>query len=296
MSTSWSAAQGAASATRAGSTRSMRGSRSPRPEATQICSRPGTRTFPRSSTSRPARGGESGLAARARPGRPLRPRPLTAPGEGGRGQRSYVDGRWDEAMTIAEQLIAAAEAGERHYSDSSIYALRAWIRLARRDTAAADLDSKRAVELARASDAQAQAAAYTIGAAVAHAVGRTDEANRLASELASNGTRGGRRAVRAVSDPHRHSLGLQRPWPWSRVRGSRARPVSDRQPGGDGGACDRRGRPHRAGDIIDSIGNRAAAAHARLRAADALEAADRPVEAAAQRKRAQRSSGMWPTR
>src|SRR5439155_3683409 len=101
---------------------------------------------------------------------------------------AYLDGGWDKAIAVADELIAAADGGDRHSTDPAVLSLRAWIRLARGDAVGADRDSKRAAELARASDLQAQSAAYCIRAAVAHADGSSDEANELASELAAIGS------------------------------------------------------------------------------------------------------------
>ena len=59
---------------------------------------------------------------------------------------AYLEGRWDEAVAIVDELSAAAEAGDRHYTDAIMLSLRAWIRLARGDTTGADRDSAHAVE------------------------------------------------------------------------------------------------------------------------------------------------------
>jgi hypothetical protein len=199
---------------------------------------------------------------------------------------AYLDGRWDEAIAVADELIAAADGGDRHYSDPAVLSLRAWIRLACGDAAAAHRDSDRAAELARASDPQAQAAAFCIRAAVALAGGSRDEADELAAELAAIGPvlmgslctpfptlvdvawvfrdlgREGE-FCDAVLDPRP----IKNPWV------DAARAIA----GGDLGG---------AADIIDGIGHTAAAAYARLRAAEALAAAGRETEAAAQRAEA----------
>ncbi|HSB38313.1 MAG TPA: AAA family ATPase [Gaiellaceae bacterium] len=100
---------------------------------------------------------------------------------------AYLDGDWDEALALSDELIAAAEAGTANYTDPIMYALRAWIRFARGDDAGADVDSARAAELARASDLQAQAAGYPVGAAIAAAHGRPAEARELASAFLAAG-------------------------------------------------------------------------------------------------------------
>jgi hypothetical protein len=106
---------------------------------------------------------------------------------------AYVDGRWDEAGALANELLALAEAGDPDYSDSPLLALRGWIAFARADIAAAAADIRRAVELARTRDLQAQSQAYCIGGLVAVATGRRDEADDLASDLAALGPRSSRR-------------------------------------------------------------------------------------------------------
>ena len=65
--------------------------------------------------------------------------------------------------------------------------MRAWISLARGDSAGAERDSARGRDLARASDLQSQSAAYSVRAAVALATGSRGEADELASELAEIG-------------------------------------------------------------------------------------------------------------
>jgi hypothetical protein len=100
---------------------------------------------------------------------------------------SLLDGQWDEALTLADDLVAAAERGERDYFDPIVLAQRAWIEFGRDHLTSADRDSESAVASARASDLQAVAAALPIRASVALAIGRTDEAEALASELAALG-------------------------------------------------------------------------------------------------------------
>jgi hypothetical protein len=72
--------------------------------------------------------------------------------------------------SAADELIAAADAGDREYRVPIVLAMCGWIRLARRNVAVAARDIKRAVELARTSDLQAQAAAHRTRAAVALAL------------------------------------------------------------------------------------------------------------------------------
>jgi class 3 adenylate cyclase len=199
---------------------------------------------------------------------------------------AYLEGRWDEAVAVADELIAAAEAGSRHFTDAPTLSLRAWIRLARGDTAGADRDSEQAAELARASDAQAQAAALTVRAAVALALGKRSEAEAIATELMAIGPP----LVSACCSPFStfaavawvfRDLGREAEFTKSVLEPN---PVDT--PWVDAAHAITEGDLVRAADIVDGIGHRAAAAYARLRAADALAAAGRAAEAAAQRARA----------
>ena len=196
---------------------------------------------------------------------------------------AYVDGRWDETAAIADELVAAAEHGDRDYSDAMAYSLRAWIRLARGDAAGADADSERAVEHAKRSDAQAQAAGYTVGALIAAARGRHQDGDRLADELAAIGPV----VVAAMCAPFPtlvdtawafHDLGrgadftsaILDPSPIASAWNEAARAIVAGEPG-------------RAADIVAEIGNPAATAYARLRASERLAEAGRLQEAFEQR-------------
>jgi class 3 adenylate cyclase len=195
---------------------------------------------------------------------------------------AYLDGRWDEALAMAEELIALSEAGQSHYSDSQLLALRGWIAFARDDAAAAERDTRRAVELARASDLQAQCSAFSIGGAVALATGRRDKAGELASDLAALGPP----MVPAFCAPFPtlaeaawlfHDLGRAREFnevvldpdpiksPWNDA----ARAIGD-------------GNFVQTGEILEGIGHTAGAAYARLRAAETLAAAGNDAQSAAE--------------
>jgi len=63
---------------------------------------------------------------------------------------TFQVGRWDEALTMADALVAESEKSP-HYSDSAGHALRAMIRLGRREVAGALKDLETAVRLARAT-------------------------------------------------------------------------------------------------------------------------------------------------
>jgi class 3 adenylate cyclase len=200
---------------------------------------------------------------------------------------AYLDGRWDEALSIADEAAARVDCGDTHFTDAISLSLRGWIRLARGDSTGAGHDTKRAAELARASDLQAQVAAYPIRATVALATGARDEAEELASALAAIGPSmiGGlcaafpsltdvawvfrdlgreREFCEAVLDPDP----IKSPW------NDAARAICD-------------GEPARAADIIERIGHTASAAYARLRAAEASAPAGEDVQAAAQLEKAE---------
>jgi len=141
--------------------------------------------------------------------------------------------------------------------------------------------------LARASDLQAQAAAYPIRAAVALATGRRDEADRLAPELAAMGP-----AMVA---------GLCAPFPtltavaWVFRDLGREQELCElvldpdpiKSPWNEASRAICEGDLARAVDIIDEVGHTAAAAYTRLRAAEAFGAVGEQHEAAAQRAQAE---------
>jgi class 3 adenylate cyclase/tetratricopeptide (TPR) repeat protein len=100
---------------------------------------------------------------------------------------AFLRGDWGQALRIVDTVLAEADAGRSDYTDPMCFSLRAAVRLGRGDLAEAATNSERAVELARRSDAQAQAQAFTGRALVAVAVGRLEEAAELASELVTMG-------------------------------------------------------------------------------------------------------------
>jgi tetratricopeptide (TPR) repeat protein len=200
---------------------------------------------------------------------------------------AYADGQWDEALTVTNELLALAEAGDPHYSDAQLLALRGWIEFARGDTSAAEHDTRRAVELARGSDLLAQSDAYCIGGSVALAAGRRDEADELASGLAALGPP----IVAALCAPFPTLAdvallfqGLGRSTEFIEVV---LDPDPIKSPWNDAARAICDGEPARAADIIERIGHTASAAYARLRAAEALAAAGEQAEAAAQRGQAE---------
>jgi hypothetical protein len=200
---------------------------------------------------------------------------------------AYLDGRWHEALAGANELIAEMDAGERSFTDAMVLSLRGWIRFARREDGAADRDSARAVELARGSDLQAQSAAYPTRAAIARAIGRSEEADQLASELAAVGPA----MVAALCTPSTNLAEVA--WVFRDLgrEGEFSTKVLDpdpiKGPWHEAARAILDGDLVRAAEIIESIGHAASAAYARLRAAEALEAAGNDAEAATQRARAE---------
>jgi class 3 adenylate cyclase len=198
---------------------------------------------------------------------------------------AYLDGRWDEAIGVVDGLIARADAGDRHFTDASMRALRAWILFARGD--AADRDSEWAVELARASDIQAQSSALSTRAAVAAALGCRGEADDLASELAAMGpvlVSGLCSAFPTLADVACtfRDLGRQSEFTEAVLD---ADPI--KSPWNDVARAIAEGEFVKAADIIEGIGHIAATAQTRLRAAEALTAAGRDAEAGVQRVQAE---------
>ena len=165
-----------------------------------------------------------------------------------------------------------AEAGDRHFTDPIVLSVRASIRFARGDAAGADADSGRAAELARASDAQAQAAAYSVRAAVALESGRRHEAEELASELAAIG----RVLLPALNSPF--PTFAEAAWVFKDLgREDEFSAALDATP-----VQERAAVLVRAAEIITAMGHAASAAYARLRATEVLAVAGRQPEAEAQ--------------
>ncbi|MFY9579057.1 MAG: AAA family ATPase, partial [Gaiellaceae bacterium] len=105
----------------------------------------------------------------------------------------FVLGEWDDALRLAEELIAEVEAGEPHWREDTCRRVRGEIRLARGYETGALADSERAVELARAGEAeltdQLASRAYMlleIGAA-GRASSVLDEIFRMANQMSVGG-------------------------------------------------------------------------------------------------------------
>ena len=99
-------------------------------------------------------------------------------------QQLFPVGRWDEGLRSANAFIAACEAGDRHYLESSVRMNRAHVRLARDDIEGALEDTRVAVERAReAGDPQAVVPDFSSAVFIYTQAGVVDEARMIAREL-----------------------------------------------------------------------------------------------------------------
>jgi tetratricopeptide (TPR) repeat protein len=93
-------------------------------------------------------------------------------------------GDWDEGLVRADAFIAACEAGDRHYLESQMRLSRAFVRLARDDTAGAVEDTRVALERAReAGDPQAILPELSDAIFIFAEAGLLDDARTVAQEL-----------------------------------------------------------------------------------------------------------------
>ncbi|HEY2957217.1 MAG TPA: BTAD domain-containing putative transcriptional regulator [Actinomycetota bacterium] len=96
----------------------------------------------------------------------------------------YWSGRWNRALTVADELAGDAERGARHYLESDARIWRGRIRLARGDLDGALGDAARALDLARESgDPQNLNPALAFAARVQLAAGRWHDATELVDGL-----------------------------------------------------------------------------------------------------------------
>jgi class 3 adenylate cyclase/tetratricopeptide (TPR) repeat protein len=193
--------------------------------------------------------------------------------------QGFAEGRWDEAVRLADAFLAEVEAGSPHYMESACRGLRASVRLARADSVGALADSERAAELARqAKDVQVLAPALCTHATVLRAEGRLEEARALASELVSMSAVGTALLEYGANidlawllrdlDRAEELLAVLEdapPVPWVEA----ARKIIS-------------GDFARAGEVLGEIGFRPGEAYTRLRGAEALAQAGSQAEAEAQ--------------
>jgi tetratricopeptide (TPR) repeat protein len=188
----------------------------------------------------------------------------------------YLRGSWDEALEKANDFIAECEAGVPQYLEPDARGLRAAIRGARGDVAAAVDDALRGLERAReGKDPQSLFPALARSAQALADAGRDAEANAFADELLALLASG---AMGMLSIP-------ELAWLLGEYgRGAELLAVLDRRSGRptpwlEGARATAEGDFVRAADVFGRIGARPYEALARLHAARALSEAARGAEA-----------------
>jgi class 3 adenylate cyclase len=177
-------------------------------------------------------------------------------------------GDWDEALRMADDFIAAIEAGSPHYLEAQVRATRATMRLARANSAGAIHDAKSALPVGRAAqDPQMLYTALAVGAYVFSVTGRHEEATALAHEYLETLRRGVAPQWGVTYLPTFASAAL---------RLGRAEELVDalashlQLPWTDAARAYVSGDFARAAEIYAEIGSKPEEAEARLRAAEAL--------------------------
>jgi len=192
-----------------------------------------------------------------------------------------ITGRWDESLAIADDFIAAGEAGSPHYMECAAHHHRAAILLARDHPEEALAQARASIELARRiRDPQTLQPALLIGANVVYQAGETREAEALVVEFLDSW---GRRVVFMEYVHHSISCVLELGHGdrlSSLLQGAVASPWRD------AAEAALRGQPVRDAEILAGIGARTYEAAARLRAAKLLVEQDRRAEADDQLQRA----------
>jgi class 3 adenylate cyclase/tetratricopeptide (TPR) repeat protein len=185
-----------------------------------------------------------------------------------------LEGRWDEALSLADELIAASQAGSPHYLESFWLANRALIRHGRDDLAGAVADSRAALELARrATDPQAVETVLDTASFVLADAGQPEEALALVNELLEGKAKRGSLLLDQLGfvwvlvdadEAERVLAALEGApsWPWQEA----ARAIA-------------RGEIVAGADALEAAGVLSDAAYARLRAAESLVAEGTRAEA-----------------
>jgi class 3 adenylate cyclase/tetratricopeptide (TPR) repeat protein len=197
----------------------------------------------------------------------------------------YWRGRWEAAVQVADEFIAASEAGARHFMDDTCRLVRGRIRLARGDLVGALQDAAAGMDLAEQSkEPQALLPARAFHVHALLAADRHEEAGAVASELlrvlAEQGS--------VMTNPDwsgelalvLHSLG----------RGAQLVRVIARfmtvTPWLEAATAVARGDFEQAAALYAGIGSRPDEAYARLRAAHQLAAGGQQIEASKQLQQA----------
>jgi class 3 adenylate cyclase/tetratricopeptide (TPR) repeat protein len=179
----------------------------------------------------------------------------------------YWQGRWDEALSTAEEFLEEAEARSSHYMGSTCRDMRAAIWLARNDLDAALVEARRATELALAvGDSQTLNPALAMEARVLVAAGKRAGAAVLADQLVARWSSNGIRQPHECADA---------PWVFRKL--ARADEMHEalqrsaaRTPWLEAAALILDGEFEQAADAYAAIGSVPDEAYARLRAADEL--------------------------
>jgi tetratricopeptide (TPR) repeat protein len=174
----------------------------------------------------------------------------------------YWTGRWDQALQVADEVVAEAAAGGREYLECECRIWRGRIRLARGKVDAAVQDAMRALELARESgDAQNLDPALVFATRALLVAGRIAEADKLLEELLTS------LANRALNPNLGVDLAVDLAMLGHPVAVLDAVPPS---PWREAARVFVAGDPARAAGIYAEIGSRPDAAYARLQAARGL--------------------------
>jgi len=197
---------------------------------------------------------------------------------------AYHAGRWDDAMTELDYLIAQSEEGARHYMEALCRDVRSRMSLARGDVAGAVDDATAMLELAVGiKDPQVLHTARAAAANVFLDAGRSEDA---ASEVDALLAEVGVEDVRDVTFWAPHLAAAMDALGRGQEFLERAPGLGTATPWLEAASCWVRGEFERAADLFGEIGSLPDEALARLRAAEKLVAAGRRPEADEQLARA----------
>jgi tetratricopeptide (TPR) repeat protein len=196
----------------------------------------------------------------------------------------YWRGRWEAAVQVADEFIAASEAGARHFMEDTCRLVRGRIRLARGDLVGALQDAAAGMDFAEQSkEPQALLPARAFHVHALLAADRREEAGAVASELLALAGQGS-----VITNPDwsgelalvLHALG----------RGVQLVKVIARcttlTPWLEAAAAVARGDFEQAAALYAGIGSRPDEAHTRLHAARQLAAGGQQIEASKQLQQA----------
>jgi class 3 adenylate cyclase/tetratricopeptide (TPR) repeat protein len=112
---------------------------------------------------------------------------------------AFVEGRWEECRALCDEFVDECEQGDGHYLEANVRGVRSLLRLAADDVTGALADVEAMLPLARAAhDPQVRVPCLTFATCVRAELGRIDEAEELARELADQ-LRGGEHTVIATT-------------------------------------------------------------------------------------------------